>query len=477
MIKVRDEKDQANIAKVYRAGQEHIFRFWEDLAPDDRRVLLDQIDRLDLQLLSRLAQRIGEKPPLHKLEPPPDVVRLPPASARPELARERERVESRWRPLGEEALQKGQVAALLVAGGQGTRLGFAGPKGAFPLGPLTGKTLFQLFAEKITALGRRHRATVPWYVMTSEGNHDEVTAFFQDHAFFGLARSDVFFFRQRELPALDPHGKLLLAAKGRMATSPNGHGGVIPALKESGALDDMARRGIELVFYWQVDNPLVSVADPLFLGGMREMGAEAGAKVASKRDPGERVGVWGLVDGRLGVIEYSELPKEEAERRGPDARLLYDAGNLAIHAFTRAFLERMAREGSSLPYHKAVKKVPHVNRRGEPVEPAEPNGVKFEMFVFDAIAAAEKVILLEVDRAEEFAPVKNAAGEDSPDTARRALTRLYASWLEAAGAKVAREPDGEVPFPIEISPLAALDAEDVKRHVDPGLEIKEAFKL
>ncbi|HVY61414.1 MAG TPA: UDPGP type 1 family protein [Planctomycetota bacterium] len=467
MIKVRDEKDQANIAKVYRAGQEHIFRYWDELAPDDRRALLDQVDRLDFQLLARLAQRIDEKPPLHKLEPPPGVVRL--ADAR--------EAEERWRALGEGALEKGKVGALLVAGGQGTRLGFPGPKGCFPVGPITGKTLFQYFAEAIAALGRRYRTTVPWYVMTSEGNHEAVTGFFKEHNTFGLGRSDVFFFRQRELAALDPHGKLLLAGKGEIATSPNGHGGVVPALRESGALEDMARRGVEWVHYWQVDNPLVKVADPAFLGCMIEREAEAGAKVASKRDPGEKVGVWGLVDGKLGVIEYSELPKEDAERRDAEGRLLYDAGNLAIHGFSRAFLERLAGDGLSLPYHKAHKKVPYVNRKGEKVEPTEPNGVKFEMFVFDAIAEARNVVIYEIDRAEEFAPVKNAEGEDSPATCRRALVERDARRLEAAGAKVKRDAAGAVPFPIEISPAAALDAEDLKRHVEPGQEIAGDFKL
>lgn len=467
MIKVRDEKDQANIAKVYRAGQEHIFRFWEELPPDDRRAILDQIERLDFQLLARLAQRLDESHPRRELKPPAHVVRL---------AEERD-VHDQWRAAGEEAIAAGKVGAILVAGGQGTRLGLPGAKGKFPIGPVTGKSLFQLFAEKIVALARRHRSTIPWYIMTSEGNHDEIVDFFHEHQYFGLGRSDVFFFRQRELPALDLHGKLLLAGKGRIATSPNGHGGVVAALKESGALEDMGRRGVELLHYWQVDNPLAKVCDPVFLGGLLATGAEAGAKVASKRDPGERVGVWGLIDGRLGVIEYTELSKADAEARGPDGRLLYDAGNLAIHAFTRGTLERLAEDGTLLPYHKAHKKVPHVDEAGVPVDPAEPNAIKFEMFVFDAIAEAKNVLLLEVDRDEEFAPVKNATGEDSPETSKRALTRLFARWLEAAGARVARDAGGEVPFPIEISPLTALGPEDLKEKIDPGTEVKEAFKL
>lgn len=470
MIKVRDEKDQVNIAKVYRAGQEHIFRFWEELPADDRRQILGQIERLDFQLLARLVQKIGERPPRRPLEPPPGVIRLAKTSA--EIDR-RERA----RHAGEEALAAGRVAVLVVAGGQGTRLGFPGPKGAFPIGPITQKTLFQLFAEKILATGRRHKTAIPWYVMTSEGNREAVERYFQEHSYLGVGRADTFFFTQRELPAVDRSGKLLLAEKGKIATSPNGHGGVVPALRESGALEDMARRGQDLVFYWQVDNPLTRVADPVFLGHLILEGAEAGAKVASKRGPHEKVGVFGLLDGKLGVVEYSELSKEDAERRGPDGSLTYDAGNLAIHAFTRGFLERLNEAGIQLPYHQALKKVPHIGRKGEPVDPAEPNGIKFETFIFDALAEARGVVLLEVDRREEFAPVKNESGEDSPATARQALTNLWGGWLERAGAEVRRNQAGDVADPIEISPLAALDEADVARKIDPGTVIAGPFKL
>jgi UDP-N-acetylglucosamine/UDP-N-acetylgalactosamine diphosphorylase len=470
MIKVRDEKDQVNIAKVYRAGQEHIFRFWEELAPDDRRALLGQIERLDFQLLSRLAQKIGEKKPPRSFEPPPAVLRLPSS----EEERERWRMA---REKGEEALAAGRVAALVVAGGQGTRLGFPGPKGCFPIGPITQKSLFQLFAEKIAATARRHRTAIPWYILASEGNRDEIERYFQERSYLGIGRADIFFFTQRELPAVDRSGKLLLAEKGKIATSPNGHGGVVSALRESGALEDMARRGNDLVFYWQIDNPLVRVCDPELLGHLLLEGAEAAAKVASKRDPFERVGVWGLIDGKLGVIEYSELSAEEAGRRDERGRLVFDAGNLGIHAFTRGFFERITGEGIQLPFHQALKKVPFIGRKGELVEPQEPNAIKFEMFVFDAVSEAKKVVLVETERREEFAPVKNACGEDSPETARRALVNLWGGWLERAGAIVPRDASGDVAVPIEISPLAALGEEDAARKVERGTRIEGPFKL
>ncbi len=472
MIKVQDEKDKVNVAKVYRAGQEHIFRFWDEVAPEDRRALLAQIERIDWQHLEKLVSQVGvpEAPHVRRLAPPEDVIPLP----RTDGARAR-RV--RAEEAGEQALRAGRVASVVVAGGQGTRLGFEGPKGCFPIGPVTGKSLFHLFAEKIQAVSRRYRTTIPWYVMVSESNADETRAFFQQHSYFGVGRADTFFFEQRELPVVDPRGKLLLASKSRIATSPNGHGGVIQALAESGALDDMARRGCDIVSYFQVDNPLANPADPCFIGHLVREEAEMGGKYVRKTDPREKVGVFAIVDGKYGVVEYSELPREEAERVAADGSLAFHHGNIAIHLFARAFLERIGRGGISLPYHQALKKVPCVSKRGEQVEPKEPNGIKFECFVFDAMKEAAKATIFEVERADEFAPVKNRDGPDSPETARRALSNLYGRWLEEAGARVARDGGGDVAVPIELSPLAALDAAELGRRVQAGLEVTGPFKL
>ncbi len=485
MIKVRDERDQVNIAKVYRASQEHIFRYWDELSPDDRRTLLNQIAGFDFQLLGRLVNQVAGRGTsdairIHRFEPIPDPLPLPTTDA------ERERVRAATEA-GEEAVRSGRVAALLVAGGLGTRLGFPGPKGCFPIGPVTGKTLLQLFAEKIQALDRRYRVSIPWYILTSESNRDDTIAFFQQHAYFGLGRVDIFFLTQRELPVVDQRGKLILAEKGRIATSPNGHGGVVPALRESGALDDMARRGCDLVYYFQVDNPLAKVADPAFLGALLlAEQAEVAGKYVRKTDPAERVGVFGLVDGRAGVIEYTELPKDEAERRRPDGSLAFDAGSIAIHAFRRPFLERLtspdrgANGGAcaGLPYHQALKRVPFVNRRGEKVVPDEPNGVKFECFVFDTFKEATGTVVVETDRAEEFAPVKNEDGKDSPRTAKQAMSDLYGGWLDRAGAKVPRDPaTGHVTVPIEVSPLYALDEEELARKAPDRLVVSGPLKL
>ncbi|GIW71325.1 MAG: UDP-N-acetylhexosamine pyrophosphorylase [Planctomycetota bacterium] len=471
MIKVRNERDQVNVAKVYRAGQEHIFRFWDALTPEQRQALLEQVAAIDFQLLSQLCHKIDEKPPPRRLEPVRDVIRLPgPAeeSARREAARER----------GEEAIARGKVCGLIVAGGQGTRLGWNRPKGCLPIGPVSDRTLFQLFAEQALAVARRYRTSFPLYIMTSQRNHAETVAFWEERGYFGMSPAEVFFFPQRELPAVDRRGKILMESPWRLATSPDGHGGVIRALRESGALADMQRRGIELISYWQIDNPLVRIADPVFLGYMLERGDEAAAKVARKREPAERVGVWAIVDGRPGVVEYTELGEQEAIATDENGELVYGLANLAIHAFTRTFLERVARE-ASLPYHIARKKVPHIDRKGRPVEPERPNGIKFECFIFDAFREARGVTLLEVERDREFAPIKNAEGPDSPASARQLMSDVYGAWLEACGAHVPRDERGHVTVPIEISPLVALGVEDLRARnkIQPGMRITEAFRL
>lgn len=469
MIKVRDDRDQVNIAKVYRAKQDHVLRFWEDLGPEERRTLLDQLDRIDFQLVTQLIGSLDERARVKKLEPPEEPVRLPDCLEAPAWA---EAV-----ALGREAFARGQVAGVIVAGGQGTRLGHPGPKGTFEIGPVTKRSLFQVFAEKALAIARRYRSSFPLYVMTSVENAEATAAFWREHDHFGLSAAEVRFFPQRQLPAVDHRGRIILTERGRLAMSPNGHGGVLEGLAGSGALEDMARRGVELVSYWQVDNPLVRVDDPAFLGAMLDRGAEAGAKCVGKRAPQEPVGVWARVDGRMGVVEYSELGDEETEARTESGALRYRAANIAVHAFRRDFLERVIADGETLPYHRAEKRIPYVDRHATRHEPEEPNGVKFERFIFDAFREARSVLLCETERAREFGPVKNRDGDDSPQSCRRALNELYAGWLEANGARVSRDADGTCLVPIEISPLVATGPQDLERRIEDGLTIDRPFSL
>ena len=268
--------------------------------------------------------------------------------------------------LGEKLISQGKVAALIVAGGQGTRLGFDGPKGNFPISPVKHKTLFRIFAETIQAVTQRYGATCPWYVMTSPMNHAQTVAIFKADNYYGLDAKDVFIFQQGTLPNFDFDGRILLEDKARIARSPDGHGGCIRALARSGALADMKRRGVEYLSYWQVDNPLVRLFDPLFIGLHALDGAEMSSKAVIKNAPKEKVGNFCLVDGKVTVIEYSDLPDELAEKRRPDGSLVFELGSIAIHIISTSFVEKLNIEAYSLPLHRAVKKIPHLDPQGQP---------------------------------------------------------------------------------------------------------------
>ncbi len=355
----------------------------------------------------------------------------------------------------EAELRAGHVAWLLVAGGQASRLGLEAPKGTFPVGPVSGRSLFEIFARKLAASRARHSAPIPWYVMTSEANDAATREFFDRHRHFGIDPLDVLFFRQGMLPALDPTGRVLLAARDRIFLAPNGHGGTLSALAASGALADAARRGVRTFSYFQVDNPLARPSDPLFLGLHALERAQMSSKVVRKRGPGEKVGVIGRVRGSLACIEYSDLPPDLREACTPSGALLFDAGNVAMHAIELEFVERLTRGGLHLPWHLARKDVEAV---GDDGRPAKRPGIKFETFVFDALGFADRSVTLEVDRKAEFSPVKNAQGEDSPATARADLCGLHASWVEALGLALP-DPGSDGVRPVEVDPLLADDRE------------------
>lgn len=455
-------------------GQGHVFRWYSKLSKAARRRLLAQVDGIDFGeldgLIDKHIRRKSRGARLGRLVPA-EPVPLP--TTRQERAARRRAVRA-----GEEAIREGHVAALVVAGGQGTRLGYDAPKGTFPAGPITGKSLFQLHAEKILAARRRYAAAIPWYVMTSRLNTAATRAFFAGHDCFGLPPEDVLFFEQGWMPVVDGDGKILMAAKDAIATSPDGHGGTLRALRRSGMLDDMRRRGVRHISYFQVDNVLIKPVDPAFIGYHVEEGSEFSSKALLKRDPEEGLGAFCRDSrGRMRVIEYSDLPDTHKYARRRDGSLRFSAGNIAIHVLDVAFVGKMTRGSGKLPFHRADKKVPYVNLRGRPVTPTEANAVKFEQFIFDAIAKARDPLVLMVERSEEFAPIKCADAEDSPTTARRAQVNLFGAWLEQAGVKVPRDFDGSVLGTVEISPLYALDAEELKRRLPKGTSFDGGLSL
>ena len=473
-----------------RHEQEHLLAFYDELDPAQRANLLAQIAEIDFAQLDRLVRsavfgQVGGAVP-EDIAPLPMLPAVPrslseaeakalPASMSGAGASKADLAEAYGsaRRRGEGLVSAGRVAALVVAGGDATRLGFAGPKGCLPATPVRRKSLYQVFAEQILAASRRYGSAVPWYVMTSQTNDAATREFFAAHDYFALGADQVFFFSQGWMPSVAADGRLLLAEKHRLATNPDGHGGCISALRRSGALEDMARRGVEYISYFQVDNPLVRCVDPLFIGLHAAAGAEMSAKALPKRHPLERLGSFCVVEGKPAVIEYSDLPEELARATRDDGTLLFSAGSIAIHVFSRAFVERLTADGSArLPFHRALKKVPHVGPAGAFVQPDEPNAVKFEKFVFDALPLAESALVLETLRSEEFSPIKNVTGEDSVATSLRDQVLRAAEWLESAGVSIPRDAAGEVAAAIEISPLFALDQGQLAEKVGPEMAIK-----
>lgn len=438
--------------------QEHVLFGWDRLDAGRRRALVDQLSRIDLEEIAALyAQRDqpADVPGADRLKPiPTETAAI---------------IDAATVRLGHEALARGELAVLLVAGGQGTRLGFDKPKGVFPIGPVSNKSLFQVHADKVFALSRRYGKPVPFLVMTSTATHSDTESYFAEQGYFGLGRENVCFFQQGTMPAVDvATGRLLLEAPGLLFTSPNGHGGTLTALSESGVLDEIAGRAVKHVFYFQVDNPLVKIGDPAFLGKHISVQSEASSKAIVKAYPKEKMGVLALIDGRCGIVEYSDLPDDLTHLTDAQGRLVYGAGNPAIHLFDLGFLRRVTQGATRLPFHVARKKVPHIDDAGRPVSPTKENALKFEMFVFDALPMADRWLVMESPREEEFSPVKNAEGVDSPATAKLAISNQAGRWLEAAGARVPRNAKGEVIVPLEVSPRFALDADELRARVWPG---------
>ena len=458
-------------------GQARVFAFWADLDDSQRSQLLDDLDQIDLGLCERLIQSHVLHRPAFDRPASVEPATIYPAEPDGRLAP----LYHQARNIGRDAIRAGKVGAFTVAGGQGTRLGFDGPKGAFEISPVRSAPLFQLFAEFLLGVRRRYGRSPPWYLMTSPTNHADTLAFFERHGFFGLDRGDVMFFAQRQMPAFTPDGRIALSQRHRIALSPDGHGGSLSALSAGGALDDMRRRGVELISYFQVDNPLVNPLDPLFLGLHVSQDSEMSSKAVTKAADTERVGNFCLADGKLTVIEYSDLPEELARARNADGTRRFDAGSIAIHVLNRSFVERLTARGAAvqLPWHHAEKTMRIVDPDGDSHVPTDAAVVKLEMFVFDAIPLARNPLVLYTPRAEEFSPVKNADGVDSAASARRDLVLRAARWLESCGVAVPRDVNGRPLQPLEISPQFALDGDDLRERLPspPVLPSDQPFLL
>ena len=454
-------------ARIAGAGQLHLLRFFDDLTPDEQAGFIAQLENIDWEAVPDLAAGYVLKRPETAI--PGD---LAPAEYFRLADRSKDLLYSEAEARGIELLKQGKVCCLTVAGGQGTRLGFDAPKGTYPIGPVTGRTLFEYFASSILRMGEKYGKIIPWYIMTSPINRAATENFFKEHNFFGLAEKDLFFFTQGTMPAFGSDGKLLMSSKSSLALSPDGHGGTLLALRRSGALDKMKQDGTEIVSYFQVDNPLVPVVSPRFAGMLDLHKAEVGAIVLSKTGPFEKLGNFCVSCNRTMIIEYSDLPAELAEKRNADGSLQYSAGSPAIHVFSRSYIERLTAGNSlKLPWHRADKKIPALDADGKVVVPDSPNGVKLESFIFDALPLAEKVVLMEGDRTELFAPTKNLTGVDSVESCRRMISERNARRLADAGVIIPRTADGSVDAEIEIDPARVCDDNDAEALVaETGLK-------
>ncbi|KXJ13545.1 UDP-N-acetylhexosamine pyrophosphorylase isoform X2 [Exaiptasia diaphana] len=423
-------------------GQEHLLKYWDELDEEQQARFYDDIRSIDLGKTNRSFATTLQEAENHKGEkkderikpmPPEQIGSVPRAGSSLKV----------WEDRGLHEISQGKVAVLLLAGGQGTRLGVSYPKGMYNVGLPSGKTLYQLQAERICRLQELafqksgKRCIIPWYCMTSEATKENTEKFFSDHNYFGLEKENFILFEQNTIPCLTFEGKIILDSPGKIARAPDGNGGLYAALSAHKIIEDMKKRGVEYIHVYCVDNILVKLADPVFVGFCAERSAECGAKVCEKNSPTEAVGVVCICDGKYEVVEYSEISLDVAERRDPNGKLTFREGSIANHFFTVNFLERFCRDHEDeLPFHIAQKKIPHVDENGERVKPTTPNGIKLEKFVFDVFQFTEKFAVLEVTREDEFSPLKNAGeGKDSPVSARQALLNFHYRQVIDAGGK------------------------------------------
>lgn len=444
--------------KYTQADQGHVFNFYDSLPDAEKAALYGQLVGFDPAHINDITKR-ALSPPKDEdgaattLEPLPD-------SATASILDSAAADIDRWYASGLDLIGQGKVAVVLMAGGQGTRLGSSAPKGCFDIGLPSKKSLFQIQAERIgriqTLAAKKggSNAVTPWYVMTSGPTRGPTETFFRENKYFGLDEANVVFFEQGVLPCISNEGKILLESKGKVAVAPDGNGGIYNALIASGIIDDMRKRGIEHIHAYCVDNCLVKVADPAFIGFSADKKVDIATKVVRKRNATESVGLILLKNGKPDVVEYSEIDKETAEAkdpRQPDV-LKFRAANIVNHYYSFAFLESIPRWADKLPHHVARKKIPSADlETGKTVKPDKPNGIKLEQFVFDVfpLLPLEKFACLEVRREDEFSPLKNArgTGEDDPDTSKRDIMSQGERWAKAAGATVTQEGG------IEVSPL------------------------
>ena len=411
-----EEKFEQVEKKLKKAGQEHLLKYYERITDDKKKEnFLNSILTIDFDAINEIyldsKKNITNK----------DFVIEPIKFIDKEKIDEKEYVE--YEKLGKDIIKSGKLAVVTMAGGQGTRLGHTGPKGTFDLGLESHKSIFEILCDTLKSENERYGVSVPWYIMTSDENNSETVEFFEKHNYFGYNKGDIFFFTQSKLPMVDTNGKCLIDEKGNIKEAADGHGGIFKSILKSGALYDMQSRGIEWVFIGGVDNVLVKPVDPVLIGLSIKDNVDAAGKSIIKANPHEKVGIFCKRNGRPSVIEYSEISDELAEERLENGELKYAESHILCNLFSLNAINKIA--SIDLPYHVAFKKAKYIDCDGNLIVSEKPNAYKFESFIFDAFEKLDDLVVLRVKREKEFALVKNAEGEDSPETARKLYIEFH----------------------------------------------------
>jgi len=465
MIKGRNPEEQKIINGVFDYDQSHIFRFWDELNDEKKNILISEIKCINFDLLEKVKLLLMKPNVFKRKILPPEIIGIP------ETPKQHEK-EKEAGEIGEYYLDQSKVSVFTAAGGQSSRIGLDIPKGAYPVTPIKNKSLFQVHAEKILYMQNKFNTNIPWIIMVSKTNREKTLNFFEKNNFFGLRNNYVRFIEQGVFPAIDRHGKIFLKEKHSIFLSPTGHGGTFLALRDSDAISWLEELGIEEIFYFQVDNVLVKILDPVFIGRHVYNNCEMSSKCVSKL-PKEKIGIFAIEDDKTTVIEYSEFP-DESILNGESKN--FRAGNIAIHMINVKFAENENVSGLKLPFHLAHKSIPFIDETGKSVIPQKPNGYKFETFIFDALKDTINTIIMEVKREEEFSPLKNKSGINSPETVLQDQLRYFASLFEAAKINVPYEPDGKLTYKLEVSPLFAFLKEDFVKKIDKNIVInKETY--